>query len=139
MTDLAVLARHWMRQTETDRGIRLDASDLALLNAIGVGQLILDETGRMQREQCLRRTIAPTSVANTGLVGMSDETVQSERHFGQSIGTTNQREGIDPSQRARRRSSPQKMRSTDCTLNESGAKPRARHAAEHLKAVGVTA
>lgn len=40
MTDLPEIARHWSRQTDKAKGIRLDAAAMDMLNAIGVGELI---------------------------------------------------------------------------------------------------
>jgi hypothetical protein len=39
-TGLPPTAQHWFRQTDKGKGIRLDAGQVDLLNAIGVGQLI---------------------------------------------------------------------------------------------------
>lgn len=47
---LSHLARHWMRQAELDRGIRIEAGDLALLNAIGIGELLASAAAAAQRE-----------------------------------------------------------------------------------------
>lgn len=55
MSDLARIARHWMRQTEIGRGIRLEAADLDLLNAIGVGELIAAKAAEEMREAAKER------------------------------------------------------------------------------------
>lgn len=40
MGEITDIARHWSRQTDRGKGIRLEAEMLDLLNAIGVGELI---------------------------------------------------------------------------------------------------
>lgn len=37
---ISQLARHWSKQTDNGKGIRLEAADVDLLNASGVGALI---------------------------------------------------------------------------------------------------
>jgi hypothetical protein len=50
--DLARLTRNWMRQTQLGKGLRLDAENLDLLNAIGVGELIAAKAAEFQRREC---------------------------------------------------------------------------------------
>src|SRR5687768_8776520 len=55
MTSLTKIARHWSNQTDNGKGIRLEADALDLLNAIGVGELILAEAAKLQRKRCRNR------------------------------------------------------------------------------------
>lgn len=61
MRDIADLSRHWARQSQTGKGIRLEATDVDLLNAIGVGELLLTALANHQREQSLKRSAALVS------------------------------------------------------------------------------
>jgi hypothetical protein len=53
MTELSVLARRWMRQTELGRGIKLNAKEHQMLNAeLGVGEILAAAAAKSQRYQC---------------------------------------------------------------------------------------
>ncbi|QEH81032.1 hypothetical protein EIK56_24240 [Sphingomonas sp. C8-2] len=66
MTSLGDLARHWSRQTEKGKGIRIEADALDVLNAIGVGELIQMKAAEAQREACKTRMKGSTSEGATG-------------------------------------------------------------------------
>jgi hypothetical protein len=70
VSNLADLARRWSRQTEIDKGIRLDSGDMDLLNALGVGKLILTAVAERQQQQCLKRTLTSIQGGDTGLRGI---------------------------------------------------------------------
>jgi hypothetical protein len=74
MGSLTDLARHWTRQTEKGKGLRIEAGDLDVLNAIGVGQLILTKAAEAQREACNLRILSSTPAANTGSPMIESET-----------------------------------------------------------------
>lgn len=138
MTSLADLARRWMRQTEIGKGIRLDSDDMDLLNALGVGDVILTSTARRQREQCLKKTTTSIQGENTGLRGIESETERSEAHTPRSSGMTTQQNAFEAAQRARRICQPRKMLSTGSISNGKGDKRTAPHADSHSKTQGAT-
>jgi hypothetical protein len=72
MTSLPDLARHWFRQTDKGKGLRLDQAELDLLNAMGVGRLIADSLAEFQRQQCQRRVAQNHSISG-GRSGSIDE------------------------------------------------------------------
>ena len=74
MASLSDLARHWSRQTEKGRGIRIEAEALDVLNAIGVGELIQLRAAEAQRVACNQRIQSSTPEANTGSPGIDAET-----------------------------------------------------------------
>jgi hypothetical protein len=70
MTTLTKISRHWSRQTEKRRGIRLDAAAMDILNAIGVGELLHLAAAEGQREECEKRRVQNHSIAETTSVSM---------------------------------------------------------------------
>lgn len=60
MTDIAKIARHWIRQTELGKGMKLSGHDLDVLNSIGVGKLIADALAEHQQEEARRRMDTPS-------------------------------------------------------------------------------
>jgi hypothetical protein len=110
MNSLTDLARHWLRQTELGRGLRLEADQLDLLNAIGVGDIIAAEAAKHLREQCQKRTLRSIRGGNTASNGIEGETGHSEAHSSRSSGTMPQPAAIEAAARARRRSSGQRTR-----------------------------
>ena len=70
MTTLTKISRHWSRQTEKRRGIRLEAAAMDILNAIGVGELIHLAAAEGQREECEKRSSQSQSIAGTTSASM---------------------------------------------------------------------
>lgn len=103
MAALPDLLRHWARQSQIGKGIRLDAEQLDLLNAIGVGELIAVESARMQREQCSKRMMRSIPEENIGSHGIDEETEASERRSSRSSGTTTPQDVTAAAARAKRR------------------------------------
>ncbi|WP_174285508.1 hypothetical protein [Sphingomonas bacterium] len=60
MGNIVDLARHWSRQSDKGKGIRIEADALDVLNAIGVGELILTKAAEQQREACSQRLTIST-------------------------------------------------------------------------------
>lgn len=69
MDDLSRIARHWSRQTEKGKGLRLEAAQIDLLNAIGVGELIQKEAAEYQRRQAASRLRIAVDVEGSGKIG----------------------------------------------------------------------
>lgn len=90
MSALPHIARHWFRQTEIGRGVRLDAEQMDVLNAIGVGQLIAEAVARYQREQCQKRTMMSLSTpeADIGSSGIGAQMDRCEPRTSRLSGTT---------------------------------------------------
>ena len=65
MTSLTKLSRHWSRQTEKRRGIRLEAAAMDILNAIGVGELVHLAAAEEQRKECEKRSTLNHSIVET--------------------------------------------------------------------------
>ena len=99
MDGLSDIARHWARQTDKGRGLRLEAHDLNLLNAIGVGELILAKAAEQQRKQCVERSVKSQFISEetTGWSGG-----QIERTW-RSSGMTASQDGIEALARVQRR------------------------------------
>lgn len=108
MNDLTDIARHWLRQTQLGKGLRLDGEQLDLLNAIGVGDIIAAEAAKLLREQCHKRTLRSIPGGNTASNGTVDETEASEPPSSRSSGMTPQLDVIEAAARARRRSGRQR-------------------------------
>lgn len=106
MNDLSAIARHWMRQVELGRGIRPEATDLDLLNAVGVGELIAVKAAESQRDQCHKRTMRSMSGGNTGSNGTGEPTEHSEPPISKSPGTTPTPDATEAERQGRRRSAP---------------------------------
>jgi len=56
MISILDVSRHWARQSDKGKGIRLEADAVDLLNAIGVGELIMAKAAADQREAASART-----------------------------------------------------------------------------------
>ena len=54
-TSLPILARKWSKATERGKGIRLAAHELDLLNAAGVGELLMGAAASEQRKLAAAR------------------------------------------------------------------------------------
>jgi len=108
MSDLSALLRHWLRQTELGRGVRLSSDELDLLNSIGVAELLAVKTTEALRNRCQQKTSRSIPVGDTGL----NTTVEPMDHFeprtSRLSGTTETPGETGAAQRARRRSAPQK-------------------------------
>ncbi len=135
MTDIADLARHWMRQSQLGKGLRLDPTQVDALNALGVGELILAAVARVQREQCLRRTMTSIQGAGIGSLGIESGMEASEAHSFKSSGMTRPENETANCRPAHRRSKQRKTRSTGSTSNGKKASPAAQHAEGHTKAL----
>lgn len=105
MTSISDLARHWTRQTEKGKGIRIEAAALDVLNAIGVGELILTKAAEAQREACNSRIKTSTRVANIASPMTDELTAPSGVRISRSSGTTPQHDVIGAARRAQRTSS----------------------------------
>ncbi|WP_158014139.1 hypothetical protein [Sphingomonas sanxanigenens] len=88
MATLIDLARHWARQTQKGKGIRIEGADLDLLNAIGVGEMIQVKAAEEQRELCGQRLMNSTAGGNTGSPTIDGGTDPSARRSSRSSGTT---------------------------------------------------
>lgn len=110
MSALPEIASHWFRQTDKGKGVRLDAGQMDLLNAIGVGQLIAEAMASYQREQCQKRTMRSQSMpaADTGSYGTEEEMERFEPRTSRSYGMTTPQDVTAASRRAQRTSRPQK-------------------------------
>jgi hypothetical protein len=88
MASLSDLARHWSRQTEKGKGIRIAAAEMDVLNAIGVGELILLKVAEEQRQACNQRIQGFTPAADTGSSTTESRTEAFEPHSSRSFGMT---------------------------------------------------
>ena len=61
--DISELMRHWMRQSELGRGIRLEASDLDLLNSIGFAEQLAFEAAKAAKVKAHERMKARADVS----------------------------------------------------------------------------
>jgi hypothetical protein len=104
MTNITDLARHWTRQSDKGKGIRIEADALDVLNAIGVGELIMAKAAEHQREKCSSRIQSSTRAANTASPMTADGTVLSDRPSSRSSGTTSQQDVTAAARRAQRTS-----------------------------------
>ena len=90
MTSLTKLSRHWSRQIEKRRGIRLEAAAMDTLNAIGVGELIHLAAAEEQRIECEKRRAQNHSIAETTSASMplvrGGPTLKSSGMIPQSVG-----------------------------------------------------
>ena len=108
MTNIADLARHWTRQTEKGKGIRIEASALDVLNAIGVGELILSKAAEAQRNACHQRIKGSTPAANTASPTIDEETERSAARTSRSFGMTGTQDATAAAARAQRTSNRRK-------------------------------
>ncbi|MFZ5743436.1 MAG: hypothetical protein ACOY7T_03015 [Pseudomonadota bacterium] len=137
MTSIIELNRHFMRQADLGKGLRLTAQELDLLIAIGVGELLASKAADSQREQCQKRMMRSIPGADTGSNGTLEPMEPSGRHSSRSSGTMPPPGETGAEARARRRSAPQKTRSTGSISNVNAAKPAAQHAGVPLMARGA--
>lgn len=100
MTDITDLARHWMRQTQIGKGLRLDADQLAMLNSIGIGEILTAEATKALRDQCQKRTLRSIQGGNTGSNGTGEKTEHSEPPSSRSPGTTTPQDVSEAAARA---------------------------------------
>lgn len=108
MASLSDLARHWSRQTEKGKGIRIEAEAMDVLNAIGVGELILAKAAEAQREACNLRILGSTPAANTGSRTIDGETEASGPRTSRLSGMMPQRDVSAAARRAQRTSNRRK-------------------------------
>lgn len=108
MTTLADLARHWARQTQKGKGIRIEGAGLDLLNAIGVGEMIQAKAAEEQRLLCGQRLMNSTAGENTDSPTIESATEASALRSFKSSGTTKQPDAIASARRAQRTSSRRK-------------------------------
>ena len=104
MTNIADLARHWTRQTDKGKGIRIEADALDVLNAIGVGQLILAKAAEAQRDACNSRIQSSTRGGNIASPTTGSGTEPSDPPTSRSSGTTPPRDASAAAARAQRTS-----------------------------------
>lgn len=102
MRKISELARHWALKSETGKGIRFDASDLDLMNAIGMGQFLLKIAAEEQRKLCEKRISRFTSAENIDSSTIDLATDRFARHTSKSNGMTPKSVVSEAAQRARR-------------------------------------
>jgi hypothetical protein len=113
--ELPDIARHWSRQTDKGKGIRLEAGQMDLLNAIGVGELILKAAAEYQRNQCQQRAARSRSIS-----GDPSASSQGQDGIMKSSGTIPPPDANEQLQRARRKPKPPRQRSTPSTSKKRG-------------------
>lgn len=143
MSALPDLARKWSRALQAERGLKIDADDLALLAAIGVNDLLQTESARVQREQCQKRAMKlvpsfSTPEASTASNGTDDETEHSDRQTSRSLGMTKQRVATEAERAARRTSPRPRKLLTGSTFSASADKPSVPPVANLCDRRGVT-
>lgn len=109
MAGLSDLARHWSRQTEKGKGIRIAAAEMDILNAIGVGELILLKVAEEQRQACNQRIQGSTPAASTDLSTTENKTEAFEPRSSRSSGMTTPLDVCASARRAQRTSNRRKM------------------------------
>ena len=122
--ELPSTATHWFRQTEKRKGIRLDADQMDLLNAIGVGGVIAEALADYQRTQCQQRAARSRSINgdNSGSIqGEPDST---------SSGTTSGESANEAAARARRTRERGGLRSITSTSRPTAVSRSARSVGE---------
>ena len=110
MPDIIKLNSKWTMKCQAQRGIRFEAGDCDLLNAIGFGEFLAREAAKHQRETCLARLNSSTPAAAIGLTGTEDEMEDYGRHSSRSSGTTKQQDATEANRRAQRILRQPKMR-----------------------------
>ncbi len=104
MASIADLARHWTRQTDKGTGIRIEAEAMDVLNAIGVGELIMMKAAETQRDACNQRIKSSTRAANTDSPMTESEMEASEPRISRLSGTMPPRDVTAAARRAQRAS-----------------------------------
>lgn len=137
MTSIIELNRHFMRQAELGKGLRLTAQELDLLIAIGVGELLASKAADSQREQCQKRMMRSIPAGDTGSNGTKEPMEPSGPLTSRSSGTMQTPGETGAEARARRRSGPRRTPSTGSILNGSAANPAAQPAGVPLMARGA--
>jgi hypothetical protein len=99
MATIADIARKWSKKTDMGRGLVLDADDLDILNAMGIGKQIAEAAAEFQRDQCQKRVARNQSIPGESS-GSSPEPVEITK----SSGTTPPESGKEALARARQSS-----------------------------------
>jgi hypothetical protein len=108
MNSISDLSRHWQRQTEKGKGMRIEAGALDLLNARGIGKIILQMAAEEQMEKCSNRIKNSTPAANTDSRTTGSSTDRLDLPSSRSSGTTPARDVTAAAARAQRTSSRRK-------------------------------
>ena len=127
--DLVGIALHWMQAAASGKGIRLDADEVDLLNAAGVGEAITALAATAQREQCLNRSARTRSINGEHI----DSTPAPVEGTSKLSGTTSPQDASEAAARALAMCQPGARPSTAFISNRKRADKSAQHAGKSVE------